>query len=90
MAIAYAPGSSDVVLLGSDIPDPGEGKAYELWTITGSTPVSGGCVQPTEGRIAASLSANLDGADRVAVTTESSVCPPAPTAPVVYSAALTT
>ena len=90
LAMAYTPGSPGVVLWGSDMPDPGAGKVYELWTITGTTPVSGGCMEAPDGHIAAALTTDVDGADQVAITTESSVCPSAPTTAPGYAAALTT
>jgi hypothetical protein len=89
LAMAYTPGSSGVVLWGSDLPDPGTGKVYEVWMISGTTPVSGGCVLPTDGRIATYLDANVDAADLMAVTTEPSACPSAPTTPPILTAPLT-
>lgn len=89
LAMAYTPGSPGVALWGSDLPDPGAGKTYEVWMISGTTPISGGCVLPADGVIATYLDVNVEGADQMAVTTESSTCPAAPTGPADYSAPLT-
>jgi Anti-sigma-K factor rskA len=89
LAMAYTQGSRGVVLWGSDLPDPGVGKVYEVWMISGTTPVSGGCLQPTGGRIAAYVDADIGTADVMAVTTESNACPSAPTVTPVLTASLT-
>lgn len=90
LAMAYTPGSSGVVIWGSDLPDPGAGNVYEVWMISGTTPpVSGGCLQPTDGRIAAYVNVDVGAATDMAVTTESNVCPSAPTAAPVLTASLT-
>ena len=89
LSMAYTPGSAGVVLWGSDLPDPGDGKVYEIWMISGTTPVSGGCLQPTDGRIAAYVGADVGTADQMAVTTESNACPSAPTATPILTAPLT-
>jgi hypothetical protein len=79
LAMAYTPGRPGAVLLGTGFDDPGAGKVYELWTITGQTPVSQGCVTPTDGAIAARVPTDVSTADLMAVTVESSACPSAPT-----------
>ena len=79
VAIAYTPSRPGIVLLGADVPNPGPGKTYELWTIRNQTPISAGCVVPTDGRIAVALPATPAGGDLMAVTVESVSCPSAPT-----------
>lgn len=86
MAMAYTPGTPGAVVWGSDLPDPGTGKVYEMWTITGTTPASAGCMQPAGGAVAVRIDVDVTGADQVAVTVESSSCPSAPTtAPVLVA-----
>ena len=86
LSMAYTPGRSGAVLLGSGFANPGTDKVYELWTITGQTPVSQGCVTPTEGTIVIGVPADVSTADLMAVTVESSACPSAPTTQPVLTA----
>ncbi len=89
LAMAYTPGQPGAVFWGSGLPDPGEGKAYEIWMITGDHPVSGGCVRPVDGSVAFSVDANVSSADTMAVTAEPGGCPAAPTGVPVLTAPLT-
>jgi hypothetical protein len=79
LAMAYTPGEQGVVVWGSDLPDPGAGKTYELWMIAGGAPTPGGCLHPTDGRVGAFVDASLDASEEMAVTVEPSSCPAAPT-----------
>jgi hypothetical protein len=88
LAMAYVPGQSGAVFWGDDLPDPGAGQTYEIWMIQGETPVSGGCVTPTDGRVALFVDANVSEAELMAVTLEPEVCPDAPTGDVVLSVPL--
>ena len=36
--VAWSPSSSTAVVVGDGLPDPGRGKAYELWLVDGSGP----------------------------------------------------
>jgi hypothetical protein len=89
LAMAYTPGRAGAVLVGSGFADPGADKVYELWTITGQTPVSQGCVTPTDGAIATRVASDVSTADLMAVTVESSSCPSAPTTQPFLTASLT-
>jgi hypothetical protein len=89
-SMAYTPGTPGAVVWGSDLPDPAAGKVYELWTITGSTPASAGCMQPAEGAVAMHIDQDVSGADSMAVTQEASTCPAAPTSMPVYAVTLST
>jgi anti-sigma-K factor RskA len=89
LAMAYTPGQSGVVLWGSGLPDPGEGKTYEIWMISGDQPVSGGCVTPVDGSVAVFVDANIGTADTMAVTAEPGACPSAPTGAPLLTAPLT-
>ncbi|MDP9329302.1 MAG: anti-sigma factor [Actinomycetota bacterium] len=88
VVMAYAPGKTGVVLLGSGLPDPGPGKVFELWTIRDQTPLSAGCTTATNGGIAAALPASPVGGDLMAVTIESTSCPSAPTTTPILTAQL--
>jgi hypothetical protein len=89
LAMAYEPGKPGVVFFGSDLPDPGDGRVYEIWMIQGQdAPVSGGCVRPEDGRVLTYVDANLGATDQMLVTVESDACPGAPTSDPVLSASL--
>jgi anti-sigma-K factor RskA len=77
------------VFFGSDLPDPGEGRVYEIWMVEGEgDPVSGGCVRPQDGRVLTFVDADLGGTDTMLVTVERESCPDAPTGDPVLSASL--
>ncbi|HZB02477.1 MAG TPA: anti-sigma factor [Actinomycetota bacterium] len=86
LAAAYVPGGRGLVVWGTDLPDPGAGKVYELWLIQDGTPTRGACLQPRDGALGAYLDTDLGGADTLALTVESSACPDAPTTDPVYTA----
>jgi anti-sigma-K factor RskA len=88
-AVAYTPGEPAIVLWGRDLPDPGAGRVYELWTFTGGTPISRGCMRPIGGAMATVLEADLADAEQLAVTLESASCPDAPTTPPIFEGQLT-
>ncbi|MGZ8629480.1 MAG: anti-sigma factor domain-containing protein [Actinomycetota bacterium] len=90
LAMAYTPGRPGAVFWGRDLPDPGPGMVYEIWMIEGDEAIPGGCVAPTDGVIAVRVDANIGTTDTMAVTTEPSDCPVAPTSPPVLLADLTT
>jgi anti-sigma-K factor RskA len=90
LAVAYQPGKPGVIVFGSDLPDPGPDRAYEIWMVQGTqAPVSGGCVHPTDGRVLTYVPADIGRTDTMLVTVESSSCPSAPTTDPVLSASLT-
>jgi len=88
LAMVYAPGQPGALIWGEGLPSPGAGKTYEIWMITGSTPVSTGCASPTGGQLATYTSADVTGSDVMAVTVEPTSCPAAPTTQPVYTATL--
>ena len=89
LAMSYQPGKPGVVFFGSDLPDPGPGRAYEIWMVQGSqAPVSGGCVRPTDGRVLTYVPADIGQTDTMLVTVESASCPSAPTTDPVLSASI--
>jgi anti-sigma-K factor RskA len=88
LAMAYSPGERGALVWGTGLPDPGNGKVYELWMIEDGDPVRGACLTPTEGAVAAYLDADLSSAELMAVTVESNGCPSAPTTDPVFTAEL--
>jgi len=89
LAMAYTPGESGVIFWGSDLPDPGDDRVYEIWMIQGGTPVSGGCLTPAPGgNLAAFVDAEVGTTDLMAVTVEPTDCPSAPTGEPVLTAPL--
>ena len=89
LVLAYTPGTAGVVFWGTNLPDPGAGNVYEVWMISGGTPVSAGCLPVTGGQVAGHFDVNLGTATAMAVTAESSACPSAPTMAPIFSATLT-
>jgi anti-sigma-K factor RskA len=90
LAMAFTPGEPGAVLWGGGLPDLGADEVYEIWMIEGGTPVSGGCIAPTDGVIGSSIEADIGSAEAMAVTKESAHCPLAPTTDPVMLADLTT
>lgn len=88
VAMAYSPGEPGALIVGRDLPAPGADRTYEIWAITGTTPVSAGCVSPTDGQLATFTDLDVSTSDLMAITVESSSCPAAPTTQPVYTAAL--
>jgi hypothetical protein len=89
LAMSYQPGEPGAVFFGSGLPDPGPGRAYEIWMVQGShAPVSGGCVLPTDGRVLTYVPADIGQTDTMLVTVESASCPSAPTTDPVLSASI--
>jgi hypothetical protein len=90
LAMAFTPGEPGAVFWGSDLPDPGADKVYEIWMIEGDEAVSGGCVSPTDGVVAVRVEASIGTTDTMAVTTEPSDCPSTPSSDPILTADLTT
>jgi hypothetical protein len=88
VAMAYSPGEPGALIVGTDVPPPGAGRIYEIWAIVGTTPVSAGCVSPTEGRIAAVTDLDVSTSDAMAITVERTACPSQPTTQPIYSATI--
>ena len=79
ISVAFQPGETGGVILGSDVPVPEGDDVYALWTITGETPTLVGCFAPEDGELAASFDEEVDRADLMAITVEPPNCPDAPT-----------
>ena len=88
LAMAYQPGQPGALIWGEGLPSPGAGKTYEIWMITGTTPVSAGCASPTNGELAAYTDADVSTSDVMAITVERTSCPSAPTTRPRYTATL--
>ena len=90
VAVFYRPGEPRAYIIGSQVPDAPTGDVYALWLITGETPVSAGCYTPDGGQVVGSFDEQVDQADLVAVTVESSSCPTAPTSTPILTAEIST
>jgi Anti-sigma-K factor rskA len=88
LAVAYTPGERGVLVWGTGLPDPGEGRVYELWMIDDGDPARGACLTPTLGAVAAFVDADLSSTELMAVTVESTSCPEAPTTDPLFTAEL--
>lgn len=88
LALAYTPGERGVLVWGTGLPDPGEGRVYELWMIDDGDPVRGACLAATRGVVGTYVNVDLSSAELMAVTVESSDCPEAPTTDPVFTAEL--
>jgi hypothetical protein len=88
VTLAIGPDGSKAYVIGTGLADPPDGQVYELWTITGDTPASLGCVVPSDGHIAVGVDGDFTTADVAAMTVESSSCPAAPTTDPVQVASL--
>jgi hypothetical protein len=88
LAMAYVPGGSGAVFFGSQLPDPGAGKVYEVWTFQGQQPLRMACLTPNNGTVLQYAAAGVGSASEMAVTVESSSCPSAPTTKPIFSATL--
>jgi hypothetical protein len=88
LAAAYAPGERGLVVWGTDLPDPGAGKVYELWLIQDGAASRGACLEPRNGALGAYLDTDVGQADTLALTVESTACPDAPTTDPLYTASL--
>ena len=49
VSVAYRPGETGGLILGSDVPAAAGDDVYALWTITGETPALVGCFSPDDG-----------------------------------------
>jgi hypothetical protein len=88
LAMAYTPGRRGMVIWGTGLPDPGAGKVYEIWLFEDRDPIRGGCLEATDGSIAAYLDSDVGETELLAVTVESQACPDAPTTDPVFTAEL--
>lgn len=88
LALAYTPGERGVLVWGTGLPDPGQGRVYELWMFEDGDPVRAACLAPTEGVVGTYVNTDLASAELMAVTVESSDCPEAPTTDPVFTAEL--
>jgi anti-sigma-K factor RskA len=88
MTLAVAPDGRSAYVIGAGVQAPPSGEVYELWTISGKTPTSLGCLVPSDGFVSQPLTGSFDTADVTAMTVESAACPAAPTTAPVQVAAL--
>ena len=88
MTLAVAPDGRSAYVIGAGVEAPPSGEVYELWTISGKTPTSLGCLVPSDGFVSQPLTGSFNTADVAAMTVESAACPAAPTTAPVQVAAL--
>jgi anti-sigma-K factor RskA len=89
LAVAYEPGRSGALILGSELPAPGAGKVYEVWMIEGDTLTPGPCVVPgDDGSLAEFVDAELGSTETMAVTVEPATCPTEPSTEPIATAQL--
>jgi anti-sigma-K factor RskA len=88
MTLAVGPDGTSAYVIGSGLASPPSGEVYELWTITGKTPTSLGCLVPSNGNVSQRVEGSFATADVAAMTVESAACPAAPTSAPVQVAML--
>jgi hypothetical protein len=87
LSVAYAPGTTGVYVLGSDLETPPAGRVYELWMISDGTPVLGSCFRPAaDGSVFRFVDADVGTTDTMAVTLEPSECSTRPTSDPILTA----
>lgn len=87
LSVAYAPGTTGVYVLASDLETPPAGRVYELWMISDGTPVSGSCFRPAaDGSVFRLVDADVGTTDTMAVTLEPSECSTRPTSDPILTA----
>jgi hypothetical protein len=87
LSVAYAPGTTGVYVLGSDLETPPAGRVYELWMISDGTPVPGPCFRPAaDGSVFRFVDADVGTTDTMAVTLEPSECSTRPTSDPILTA----
>lgn len=69
MNVAVVRSQDRMLLFSHDMPDPGAGKTYQLWAITGDSPSSMGTFEPDNGDLSLQES-GFGGATSVGVTVE--------------------
>ncbi|MEP7060524.1 MAG: anti-sigma factor, partial [Actinomycetota bacterium] len=86
LEMAYTPGEPGAVLFGYGLPQLEAGQVYEIWTITNNRPVSAACAPSAGGKLTASLGADVEKVELMAVTVEDASCPSAPTSAPILTA----
>ncbi len=70
LAVAYTSGAEAALVVGSDLPDPGNQRVMQLWVRAGGTMVPGGTFRPSRGDVLAITRLPAKDFDLVAVTIE--------------------
>ena len=86
LAMAFVPGEAGAVFFGANLPDPGDGNVFEVWTFHGQQPVRMVCLNSSDGTVLQFADAAVGSATQMAVTIESSSCPSAPTTKPIFLA----
>lgn len=87
VTVARSPSLDDGVILMSDLPAPGTGKAYQLWLIRGAVPTSAGVIA-AGATSSTTVVHGISGVDLVGVTIEPAGGSPTPTLPTVVGVPL--
>lgn len=69
MKVAVSRSQDKMLLVGSDLANPPDGKTYQLWGIAGGAPQSMGLLKPDDGQVVLALS-GLNDAQKVAISVE--------------------
>jgi anti-sigma-K factor RskA len=85
LRVVYSEDMGRAMVVGSHLPDPGEGRAYQLWSISGDTVRSGGVLDRSgSGDVGQSVDLPRGDVDLWAVTNEPAGGSPAPTTDMVF------
>lgn len=85
LRVVYSRDADAAVVVGSDLPDPGDGRTYQLWSIRGEDVTSAGVFTPGEsGSIDQSVALPDRPVEVWGVTNEPSGGSPAPTTDIVF------
>jgi Anti-sigma-K factor rskA len=79
VAMAISADSTRAYVTGNDLQPLPDGKVYELWSISGTTPTSLTCLEVVDGSVRGPVTGDMGRADLVAITVEDASCPSAPT-----------
>ncbi len=85
LRVVYSTDQGRAVVVGADVPDPGPGRTYQLWSVHGSTATSAGVFDPTSsGRVDEVVDAPAGPTDVWGVTNEPAGGSPAATGGMLY------
>jgi hypothetical protein len=89
MAIAYVPAIRRLVLLGSDIPEPEDGRLYQLWFTVNGRPVAGATTfVPEDGLVVVRIAFDPSRYEGIWITEEPEGGSPSPTSSPLVAASL--
>ncbi|WP_195210303.1 anti-sigma factor [Actinomarinicola tropica] len=84
--VAWSASTDGAVVIGSDLPDPGDDRVYELWSLGRDGPTSAGLLEPdTEGRLERRVALPVEPVDGWGITIEPAGGSPQPTGDILYA-----